>query len=607
MARGALGFVAILLAAACGCASSGGGGGGGSASGASSGYGNGQLLQKAMALEDVITARHVPDGMVVDRAIDPATGQATDFQQVENSQIWTGIYIGAEALRYRVTFDPAALASMERSLWALHDAQAMTGDPGYIPRGFAHAADYPRGVTGVGQYAAYKYDDDNVSRDQYVGAMFGYGLSFDVIQDPALRAAVQQDVRQVVDRLMANDMALIMTRNAQPVVMYSLDPCYGYQDKLTAQTWASMSTFPLNLITQAIPYDPALAQAIESVKLPPLRGGEALHALAFVRTAAHVTGDPKYDAYYRNVLVSQLGYLDAVTETSMMIDDILHGQSMDVLEALLVQFADNISAALDQYLAQKIGPLSIVAGAVIQAALEPIFHSVGAAIKDAVRAIRNPATPGNAAITTTSLLALSQVMDMLGETQTAHALGLLAGNANALASSNLDDCANTMRSYTGEDLFHLSLYNVMFQETDPYFRSVYAAVLERKEAYVGGELNAWFNYMGGAYETSGPVPQRIADAKGSLALHPTDMMDHVCDNSNMPGLRVSPWPDRFGQWGNVAIDVFPLDRRSPNHDIWHYPCREIRTGGSGPTEMAPFGYVAAYWMGRWHGFLTAQD
>src|SRR5262249_40503353 len=162
--------------------------------------------------------------------------------------------------------------------------------------------------------------------------------------------------------------------------------------------------FPLNLLTQAIPYDPALAQAIESVKLPPLRGGEALHALAFVRTAAHVTGDPKYDAYYRNVLVGQKRYLDAVTETSMMIDDLLHRKSMDVLEPLLVQFADNITVALDQYLATKIGFLAGPAALIIQAVLEPVFHSVGAGIKDAVRALRNPATPGAAAISQASLL-----------------------------------------------------------------------------------------------------------------------------------------------------------------------------------------------------------
>jgi hypothetical protein len=164
-----------------------------------------------------------------------------------------------------------------------------------------------------------------------------------------------------------------------------------------------------------------------------------------------------------------------------------------------------------------------------------------------------------------------------------------------------------MRSYTGEDLFHLSIYALLFQEQDPALRAVYGDVLDRKEAYVGNELNAWFNYMGAAMGNAGPVPQRIADAKGSLALHPLDMMDRLVDNSGLPGVRVSPWPDRFGQFGNVAIDVFPVNQRSPNHDIWHYPCREIRTGNNGPTEMAPFGYVAAYWMGRWHGYLTASD
>ena len=118
-----------------------------------------------------------------------------------------------------------------------------------------------------------------MSRDQYTGWFYGVALSWDLIQDAQLRDALREDVRAIANNLMKNDLALTAAFAGPAKVHFNLNPDVLIDEPITAQSWAQMDDFPLNLIAKSTPYSPALAAQIQTIKFPAMRGGEALRAM----------------------------------------------------------------------------------------------------------------------------------------------------------------------------------------------------------------------------------------------------------------------------------------------------------------------------------------
>jgi hypothetical protein len=598
----AVGLVALSI---LGCAQGSGGGSGGGSVSAGASVAGGPLAAKARLFDETVAARHMPDGLLVNLELD-AAGNVVSYGNYYDACIWTGVYVGTEAVRYRTTGDPAALARMERGLVAMHHLQAITGEPGYVARAFGPAAMHPTHAPGTGPYAGQTWQDDT-SRDQYVGLMFGYALAWESIVDPVLRSKTRDDVRAIALRLMRDDMEVRVVRNGTQIVHFRLAPGATFKGKITPQTWATVDDFPLNLVVKHVSYDPALATALENAPWPAIGGGDAFHGLVFFRIAATITGDPAIEDFYRNVLIAQRGYVQNVEENINLFEDLLAGRRLDRFERILLDINAALSGAVQVYLQPRLGALSPLGAALIQYLFDAILKVVADVVADSIRFLNDPASRAQAGRTAVGLEALALLLDAIGEHDPARSLRSLARIAGTVATTNLEELADTMRSYVGENLFHLSSYAALTLETDATLRAFYAAQLDRKGAIIGDEKNSFFDFVGAAYGAGGPDPVRIAEARRSLEVYPTDLFDHALDNSRDPGVRVSPWPDRFGKVGNTALDVFPVDRRSPHHFVWQQHPRDIISTPGSSTQVTHLGYLTAYWIGRAHGFINPGD
>ncbi len=139
-----------------------------------------------------------------------------------DSTIWTGAYLGSQALRYGVTGDPDAKANAIRTVGALDAHLHVTQVPGFIARVVApDEAPYntayighDRYVAGTGEWAG-TFWINNTSRDQYTGWFFGMALAYDLIDDEPTREIIRADVQEVIDNLEA-DNYWIIGENGRP-------------------------------------------------------------------------------------------------------------------------------------------------------------------------------------------------------------------------------------------------------------------------------------------------------------------------------------------------------------------------------------------------------
>ena len=127
-----------------------------------------------------------------------------------DSCIWTGTYLGSQAMRYYVTGEPVAKDNVIKTFRALDGYLHVTGAPGYIARywGRQDSIEYEKEKNGDGCHAVNEgpYAGDfwlgNTSRDQYTGWFFGMSLAYDLVDDDWLKNEIRADVKDVIDMLM---------------------------------------------------------------------------------------------------------------------------------------------------------------------------------------------------------------------------------------------------------------------------------------------------------------------------------------------------------------------------------------------------------------------
>ena len=176
----------------------------------------------------------------------------------------TGMYLGALSMKYAVTKDPEVRRQAVESIGALHLLCTVSGKPGLLSRA-AVKVGAPFEDDGDWHESAdkqYKWRDD-VSCDQMTGVVYGFLLAYDLVADDNEKALIRADVKALVDHVVSNNMQIVDI-DGQPTQWGHYEADYVFKRE------------PMN----------------------------ALLLLQHLKTAAYMTGDPAYDALYREWAVS---------------------------------------------------------------------------------------------------------------------------------------------------------------------------------------------------------------------------------------------------------------------------------------------------------------
>jgi hypothetical protein len=179
----------------------------------------------AINISNNIQRLHLPYGTILDPVFassDPASpGFSTlvGFTRCGDSATWTGHYLAAEAFRYKVTRAPEALANVWTALWGIRALIDITGN-GVLARclipadsRYGPAIRQEEGGHGVyyGAFGISRYFwIGNTSRDQYSGVIFGLSTAFEMVDDPAVRDFIRNDVTRILNYLLRRGWNVVM-------------------------------------------------------------------------------------------------------------------------------------------------------------------------------------------------------------------------------------------------------------------------------------------------------------------------------------------------------------------------------------------------------------
>ncbi len=245
------------------------------------------LHEKATRFDQLGPSLHMPQGQDLMHSVWVQDDLQT-FDRVQlsdNSGFWTSTYTASQALRYAVTKSPEALANIKRALKGQRDLMLITGVKGLFARsyvnlelpGFPTEQDlldqYPdcdlseghckRWQRGTGRFENYMFKND-VSRDEYAGHLFAVGVLAHFVDDPEVKALATEIARDVAEHLIDNDLRVVDFDGEVTT--------FGYLSP------ATLSGFP---------------------------GFNAVQVLSFIKVAAVLTGDPRFESFYRNCLLHE--------------------------------------------------------------------------------------------------------------------------------------------------------------------------------------------------------------------------------------------------------------------------------------------------------------
>jgi hypothetical protein len=234
------------------------------------------LAQKAEVFEQRIRARHDRYGLVASShfvvAGDPSSNRLHD---TDNDGLWTAMYAAAECFRYAVTKSPEALANARKSVEAVLFLEEVAGRRGFPARSYIRKGDpMPHGGewhwTTNGQY----YWKADTSSDEIVGHFFIFSIAYDLLPDADLKRRIAETAKRVMDHIIEHGYNLV-DLDGKPTV-------WGF--------WGPER----------------LAQE------PDERALNSLQLLSFLKTTAHLTGQPRYETEYKKV-AWELKYADWIT------------------------------------------------------------------------------------------------------------------------------------------------------------------------------------------------------------------------------------------------------------------------------------------------------
>ncbi len=234
------------------------------------------LAQKAAFFEKRIRARHDRYGLVSGSHLllpgDPSSNRLRDD---DNDGLWTAMYAAAECFRYAVTKSPEALANARKSIEAVLFLEEVAGQRGFPARSYIRKGDpMPKGGewhwTADGQY----YWKGDTSSDEIVGHFFIFSIGFDLVPDADLKQRIVATARRIMGHIVEHQYNLI-DLDGKPTRWGWWGP-----ERLKQES----DEYPLN----------------------------SLQLLSFLKTTAHITGDPRFQSEYKKV-ATELNYIDWIT------------------------------------------------------------------------------------------------------------------------------------------------------------------------------------------------------------------------------------------------------------------------------------------------------
>ncbi len=242
------------------------------------------LREKAAHYEALIALRHNRHGFVTNCDWDdPNDPDSWKIEASDNDGLWTALYCAARCFQYATTKEASARERARRSMRALLDLERLTGIPGFPARSIIRK-DETRYHQSRGEWHESPVDPNYIwkgdtSSDELDGHYFIWAIYYDLVADDAEKEAIRGVVRRVTDHLMQNNWRLI--------------------DKDGKSTrWAIFNPESLN-------DDPIWEEE---------RGLNALSILSHLKVAYHITGDPKYQQAYEELIKKHHYLLNAVTQ-----------------------------------------------------------------------------------------------------------------------------------------------------------------------------------------------------------------------------------------------------------------------------------------------------
>lgn len=225
------------------------------------------LAEKARIFEERIRLRHVRYGMTSDSILTrPGDTSSNRTVSSDNDGLWTALYVAAEAFRYRVTGEAEARDFARQGMQALIRLEEITGNPGFPARSIIRKGEDIQPTDGEWHDTAdglWRWKADT-SSDEIAGHYFVYPIYYDLVADEAEKAKLRQVITRITDHILDHDYQLV-----------DLD------GKRTLWGWWGPTAI----------WDDATETGLR-----------ALHLLAHLRVASYMTGNPRYQQAYDELI-----------------------------------------------------------------------------------------------------------------------------------------------------------------------------------------------------------------------------------------------------------------------------------------------------------------
>ncbi|MEN8194854.1 MAG: hypothetical protein ABFS12_18680, partial [Bacteroidota bacterium] len=147
-----------------------------------------------------------------------------------------------------------------------------------------------------------------------------------------------------------------------------------------------------------------------------------------------------------------------------------------------------------------------------------------------------------------------------------------------------------------DNLAFRSYYTIFRYVDDPYIRSVLLRSIERSYEVKRLAHFPWFNFAYGAISGN---DCEVNKAVKHLREMPLDCIEYSYTNSFRDDLHAEPG---YTGYEGVPRALSPREKTMSrsSSDVLRYD-----GGSNGRRVIEPSGYLRAYWMGRYHGFIKA--
>lgn len=182
------------------------------------------LWQKAEFFQQDLLDKHWLDGLYISIVPATPSGArpihtVDEPGNVIHAGVWTGRYLAGVGYQFAASKGPSVREHGWEILRALRILQEVTGKPGLLARGYVKGhgpvEDWERDGRdsvewhqGQGAYSDYRWYGD-VSVDNLNAVLFGYAVYYDLAADKAQRAFIAQDVDRLMTHLLDNHCRII--------------------------------------------------------------------------------------------------------------------------------------------------------------------------------------------------------------------------------------------------------------------------------------------------------------------------------------------------------------------------------------------------------------